>query len=105
MKTTVLTMAAAIGLAGLAYADEASETKASTLLTDAQMDAIVAAGSISTTPSAGSSRHLFTRRDSEDGYDIYAGANDGSLSVSPPDPNREQGMCRGTGTGGLSGSC
>ena len=49
MKTTALTIAAAaIGLAGFAYADEAKEAtevaKAPTLMTEAQMDDIVAAG-------------------------------------------------------------
>ena len=97
MKTTLiaLTATAVMSFGSVALANE---TQGPVMLTDAQMDNVVAAGSIRNQRGD----LLFVKRLSEDGYDIRAGR--AYQSVSPPDPNLGQGMCRGVEGGGLTGA-
>ena len=99
MKTTAITIAAAIGLAGFAYANETP-----VLLTDTEMDNVVAAGvveAILTNPVTGDP--LFEAKSgTPNSYTVVAGEAYVNLYPNPPAPPG-QGMCNGSP--GLGGDC
>ncbi len=95
MRTFLIAAAAAMGMAGIAIADEA---KGPTVMTDGEMSNVVAAGSI-LHPVDDST--LFELFGGAERYRVVAGNANVILMDNPAAP--DAGMCNGVFGGGLAG--